>query len=403
MAVLCSSSCCSRPLLQGMLLLAVLLLASIQAGPVMAALDAQEVQAFGDMFHKAFDYGGKKLATEVSSRPGMERFGKGLKTGFTVDRRAHGMMDKHQNTGMPYVVDTIATATGLRLKVVTVDITATPVARTGLCGTGTAVAAGGTGTQIIRLLGSSEGEAVLLARPFAGTLQYCAGPQGAVLGLGRGGELSRNLRTFSYVTSTGNTVVWFPQPQVAGTTGASSITLVPSKYPNDGRYYVRMTGIRVGDQQPIVPTSTAFNLGRPPPPPLYLYLSTTQPNTYIESNLYDRLRNAIIQQMGNPWATPTSSSQLTAGKLCYAAAAASSLPRIAILLANNNGDTTMELGLSGAAAWYPEPTTSRFCLGILPATTEEPVLGSMIQSGNIMTIDLMAAGGQGTLTFEAYR
>ena len=97
MAVLCSSSCCSRPLLQGMLLLAVLLLASIQAGPVMAALDAQEVQAFGDMFHKAFDYGGKKLATEVSSRPGMERFGKGLKTGFTVGKALFSLSKILQN------------------------------------------------------------------------------------------------------------------------------------------------------------------------------------------------------------------------------------------------------------------------------------------------------------------
>lgn len=218
-------------------------------------------------------------------------------------------------------------------------------------------------------------------------------------GLGRGGYLSRSFPSFSYyVTSEGrgNSVVvcWSQQPHVPAAGTGASTTLVPSRYPNDGRYYVRITGIRVGQEE--LPVQTPAELNRPPPP---AYLSTAQPYTYLESSLYGRLRAAVIGQTNalNPGATP---SLTTADKLCYAAAALSvplRRPRIAILLASNNVMQTMEMGGAADTVWYRD--SSMFCLGILPATTVEPVLGSMIQSGRMMTIDLTAAGGLGTLTF----
>jgi hypothetical protein len=132
---------------------------------------------------------------------------------------------------------------------------------------------------------------------------------------------------------------------------------------------------------------TLAELNRPPPPPPPpTYLSTAQPYTYLESSLYGRLRAAVIGQTNalNPGAMCQGSampSLTAADKMCYAAAALSVprwLLRIAILLDSNNAMQKMELGGAVDTVWYRE--SSMICLGILP-TREEPVLGSMIQSG----------------------
>ncbi|XP_066385906.1 uncharacterized protein [Miscanthus floridulus] len=328
MAKLGSSSC--RPLRQRMMLPALLLLASIHAGPVMA-LNEQVAADLTKLVDKVTEMTANTGLTKLGKKKGWKDFSNGGKAGIKLHKylcKAQGWMDKQNPGGDNF--DTLASSNGL----------------------------------------------------------------------GRGGYLSSSFPSFSYnVTSEeggGNSVVvcWSSQPHVPAAGTGASTTLVPSRYPNDGRYYVRITGIRVGQEE--LPVQTPAELNRPPPP---AYLSTAQPYTYLESSLYGRLRAAVIGQTNalNPGATP---SLITADKLCYSPAALSvphRLLRIAILLASNNVMQTMELGGSADTVWYRD--SSMFCLGILPATTVEPVLGSMIQSGRMMTIDLTAAGGLGTLTF----
>jgi hypothetical protein len=95
-------------------------------------------------------------------------------------------------------------------------------------------------------------------------------------------------------------------------------------------------------------------------------------------------------------------SLTAADKMCYAAAALSvprRLPRIAILLASNNAMQKMELGGAVDTVWVSRVLNDLHGIPAHDSTREEPVLGSMIQSGRTMTIDLTAAGGLGTLTF----
>ncbi|KAF8713936.1 hypothetical protein HU200_027918 [Digitaria exilis] len=131
-----------------------------------------------------------------------------------------------------------------------------------------------------------------------------------------------------------------------------------------------------------------------------VYLNTSEPYTYLESGVYSRLKVAFIShiQKLNPGATLSLQDSTPTGKLCYVHADAKlTVPSMAIVFAGDNA--VMKLGAE-ESVWYRKgPST--VCLAILPTTTpgQASSLGSWLQSGRVMTVDVTPGTTTGTLTF----
>lgn len=206
------------------------------------------------------------------------------------------------------------------------------------------------------------------------------GASSAVLGLGRGGELASRFQTFSYQVVRGEgldsvtTKVWLGP--VRRLTPATTITLSSnSGFPS--RYYVRVTGIRVGRVQvtPAGPTGQQYGTDD------LTYLSTNadDPFTYLHTTLYAALKTELLSHYFRNVApvTPQSGEQL-----CYGAGTASSLPPISIVF---NNDEAAVMNLAWSNLWYKDGPN--FCLAILPSSPDkQPVLGSFLQTGMLMTV-----------------
>ncbi|KAF8727064.1 hypothetical protein HU200_019564 [Digitaria exilis] len=412
----------------GPLHVAVLLLVLVVASVPVMALD---LEPFVELFEKVTPYALREMEAP-------EDFIKGVKTGFKTCKIAKKLQDvvqDFQNSGTGDGTTTytavatfhIPPTTGsgglspTRLPVVTADITATPAASYVFCGAdmvGLDVddeeeerpGSGSVQMTTIGLFGIIHGgnQSQSLAPPFSGMVtavypNVTAAPSLAVVGFGRGGELSKRFPTFTYLTRyDGSAILRLPtaaaqqQGQLATTTTAT--TTIPlytdPKYPRDGdgRYYVEVTGIQVGEEVVETPTELGFR----PDGTGGVYLSTTEPYTYLESGVYLRLKASLMSQIQghNPGAVPTSLDP--AGKLCYVREELK-VPSMAILFAGGNG--VMKLG-AATNVWYREGR-STVCLAILPTNLSSPgqasVLGSWLQTDRMMTIDVT----HGTLTFVA--
>ncbi|CAL4910157.1 unnamed protein product [Urochloa decumbens] len=393
---------------QGMLPLPVLvlLLASVHAVPVMAL-------EWEDVGEHVVGLGEKVMVHALGKIEGWEDFAKGVKWGFKtykMEHKAEGLIKKLNpgpGGGTPatllYAVDTVEVVPpagvggpSSMLPVVTADITATISVRTGSC----AAEWMPVGLRSIKLYGR-PGSLLTPPVPLTTTFQQCPGGAGAaaVLGLGRGGILSRQFPTFSYhVTSDASTVLLLPTMTASQPQQRPAVTTIPlsvsPKYPE--LYYVGITGIRVGGEV-VVQTR---NLALRPDGTGGVYLSTTEPYTYLESTVHFGLKSALVQLIRRLNAAPTLSPRgNAASQLCYVGVGANLMvPSMEILFANN---AVMKLGVGNV--WYrEEPST--VCLAILPTTSPDQasVLGSWLQSGRVMTIDLSPRAGAlaaGTLTF----
>lgn len=211
------------------------------------------------------------------------------------------------------------------------------------------------------------------------------GATSAVVGLGRGGTLTSSLGGFSYVLDSNlRTNLWLGRDAAAAyAQGRSSTTpLINNRFfPN--LYYVSVTEIQVGRRPPLQMGSLDLQEDGTGG----VFLSTTVPFTFLNSNAYQLLKREFpaagrVQTELGP----------TVDQLCYAGGSAVQIPAITLAFA---GPAVMQV--EAERCWYRQSDGS-VCLAILPSpwTTGESVIGTMLQRGRRMSYNLV----EGKLTFQ---
>jgi hypothetical protein len=384
------------------MLLVLLLLASTKAAvPAMASVAQLFEKAEPALVVDAASMVGKtKKEWRKPIMAGKRGFKAGKAFGEYQDKQKESEQRQYPGGGTTAYVDAVvvtpAAGTSLptrRLPVVTADITATADVRV-VC------AQGMVGVPMkssrITLLGRG-GTSILGVLPTASgtTLLDCSSggaADTAVLGLGRGGQLSTRFPTFSYTVREDLTVAVVLSPLAPPQIGRRPVTI--PLYPLGIRpnlYYVLISGIKMFGLQP-----NPMRLGM-----MQMSLSTTEPFTYLESGAYGQFKMALISKMQeDPMVRITPSLRFPADELCYVRKDLTArLPPFTMTIFFAGGNAGMVL--TSDNLWYePEPGLPTVCMAILPATLHRdgvPILGTMLQRGRTMTIDLTSA--QGTLTF----
>ncbi|XP_062232387.1 aspartic proteinase nepenthesin-2-like [Phragmites australis] len=144
-------------------------------------------------------------------------------------------------------------------------------------------------------------------------------------------------------------------------------------------YFVNLTGIRVNGEDLDIPAGTfdfrANGSGG-------AFLSTTMPVTFLEEAAYNIVRQAFVNSIASQ---PVNGSELGLD-LCYTMQSNVTVPKLTLVFHGTNA--TMELNKYNY--FFADNTTGLECLSILPspAGVSLSLLGSLLQTGTIMTYDI---------------
>ncbi|GJM94717.1 hypothetical protein PR202_ga11390 [Eleusine coracana subsp. coracana] len=380
--------------------LVVVVAASLDDGGRVEAWDVegQLVDGAETLLIKAFG----KLKISQKFKDALEGFKAGRK-GYKTGKKLYNLMVQH----IPEDVITSVFIAGydpMPIPVAGVDITTRTVAQIGgrCAATGTGLIGVPSRQTLIGLYGRQSKPIVSLASATFLQCPAAGGARWAVLGLG---ELARRGITFSYlvVREPGgfvNTLALFG-PQLAHLPGRRSSTplVLNLQDPSSARYRVKITGILVDGldimAQDEAPLNNGiwrqdFNNGGG----VDAYLSTTEPYSFLELGLYRLLRGTIEGNLLQAHRILPESAPPD-GPLCYKPSSAVPFPSIAVKFA---GGGVMPLNVANVLVSDPDGYD---CLSIRPATTSygDSILGAMLQSATLMTIQPPAAGHEGTLWF----
>ncbi|XP_037467313.1 aspartic proteinase nepenthesin-1-like [Triticum dicoccoides] len=170
----------------------------------------------------------------------------------------------------------------------------------------------------------------------------------------------------------------------ADTKGSHTPLLAVRLNQNPYLYYVNLTSLHVDEQLLTNIPAGTFNVRANGSGGVFL--STTLPFTYLDEAADKVMRRELMSMIGSQGLCPVNAS--VGHNMCFLMQHFSKLkvPKLALLF--DGADATMELK---AENYFWNVSGGKTCLTILPSTTGESVLGSLLQTGRTMTYDIHAA------------